>query len=321
MKDNIKSFIEFYNDENKDAAFYLYLAAREKDPALRKKLKEIGEMEAAHARFWLTLLKKHGIKARSKKSHFHNRFYYFLRRVLGLKWLSQLLEIGENSAIEKYYKIYHTGELDEQEKEQLKNVIAEEMLHEDFFKTSMGDIQNNIRDIFLGMNDSLVEILAAVSGLTALKAASTHLIGLSGIIIGISGTLSMAIGTYISVKNQMEVKELGFFRLKVLYELFKKGSEPKQEIENPTRAALFTGFFYLLGTTLIVFPYFVFSNSIYALSTSLLAAILAWIVSGTIIAMSSGLSIAKKILEMILTGLGATIITFSLGTLFSGGEH
>jgi len=318
MKKSIQDFIRFFHDESKDASFYFYLASKESDPHIKEKLKEIGKMEAEHAKFWRSLLSRHGITVKSKSTKSYNLFFYFLRRVLGIKWLSQFLEIGENSAIEKYYRIYTECDLDQPDKDALKKLIAEEILHEDFFKANMGNIQNNIRDIFLGMNDSLVEILAAVSGLTALSAVSTKLIGISGVIVGLSGTLSMAIGTYISVKNQKEVKNLGFLRLRVLAELFHKGKSPEQETEDPIRAALFTGLFYLVGTILIVVPFFFLSTAQYALATSVMAASVAWIISGTVIALSSGLSIHRKIAEMILTGYAATLITFTLGSLLSG---
>jgi VIT1/CCC1 family predicted Fe2+/Mn2+ transporter len=91
----------------------------------------------------------------------------------------------------------------------------------------------------------------------------------------------------------------------------------EETLENPLKAAYYTGLFYLLGTILIVFPFFLGLNSTSALLTSATAAIIAWTISGFIVALTSGLSATRKILEMLITGLGAATITYTIGSLIS----
>ncbi|MHA1505591.1 MAG: VIT1/CCC1 transporter family protein [Candidatus Asgardarchaeia archaeon] len=160
----------------------------------------------------------------------------------------------------------------------------------------------HIRDIFLGMNDSLVEMLATIAGMTGAYGKKPFIIGVIGSIVGLSGMLSMAIGTYISVKNQREVKEQKLFESKIVKEVLEEGVEYEELLEDPLKSAYYTGLFYILGTGLIVFPFFLGIESSYALMISSLAAVVAWIISGSLIALTSGLSAKKKILEMVVTG-------------------
>ena len=307
----------FYKDELKASQIYKRLAMKESDVKVKHQLEAFAKMEKRHAEFWKKLMESRGILPKEYKFRFAVLLYLLIRKVLGLRWTSRILELGENKAIREYYEYYKKGDLTEEEKEELKRIILDELAHEDFFKEEEQGIENNIRDIFLGMNDGLVEILSTVAGLTGLYMGKPRLVGISGLIVGLAGTLSMSIGTFISVKNQKDVKSFGIFRLRVLKELFNREGREEMEIENPLKSALFTGVFYLMGTAFIVYSFFIMKTAATALILSSLTAILVWIISGSIIALSSGLSVSKKVFEMIISGIGAAIITFGVGKVFS----
>ena len=307
----------FYKDELKASQIYKRLAMKESDIKVKHQLEVFAKMEKRHAEFWKELMESRGILPKEYKFRFAVLLYLLIRKVLGLRWTSRILELGENKAIREYYEYYKKGDLTEEEKEELKRIILDELAHEDFFKEEEQGIENNIRDIFLGMNDGLVEILSTVAGLTGLYMGKPRLVGISGLIVGLAGTLSMSIGTFISVKNQKDVKSFGIFRLRVLKELFNREEREEMEIENPLKSALFTGVFYLMGTAFIVYSFFIMKTAATALILSSLTAILVWIISGSIIALSSGLSVSKKVFEMIISGIGAAIITFGVGKVFS----
>jgi len=314
----MKETIDYYVDEMKDSTLYKSLAEVEKDENVRKELFKLSSMEKEHADFWKNFLQSRGIKVKKFKPSFTIGLYKVLRKIFGLAFTSKIMEMGEAKTIRKYYEFYREADLSEEEKGKLKKIIEDELLHEDIFhKMSSSEKIEHIRDVFLGMNDGLVEILATVAGLTGAYSGNPYIVGIIGSIVGISGMLSMAIGTYISVKNQRQVKEQKIFENRVLYELLDKKTGIEETLENPLKAAYYTGFFYLLGTILIVFPFFLGLNSTYALLTSATAAIIAWTISGFIVALTSGLSATRKILEMLITGLGAATITYTIGSLIS----
>lgn len=314
----LKEAISYYIDEMKASTLYRSLAEIESDKNVREELLKLSSMEKKHADFWKDFLQRRGVKVKDFKPGFTTSLYKFLRKIFGLAFISKIMEIGEAKTIRGYYKFYIKAELSEEEKERLEQIIEDELLHEDIFH-EMGSSEKieHLRDVFLGMNDGLVEILATVAGLTGAYSGNPYIVGVIGSIVGISGMLSMAIGTYISVKNQRQVKEQKIFEKKILNEVLKQKTSIEETLEDPLKAAYYTGLFYLLGTILIVFPFFLRLNSMYALLTSTGAAVIAWIISGFIVALTSGLSAARKITEMLITGLGAATITYIIGSLIS----
>jgi len=313
-----KEIINYYIDEMKDSTLYKSLAEIENDENVREELLKLSSMEKEHAYFWKDFLERKGVKVEEFKPSLTIGLYKLLRKIFGLAFTSKVMEMGEAKTIREYYEFYRKADLSEEEKEKLKQIIEDELLHEDIFhKMSSSEKIEHIRDVFLGMNDGLVEILATVAGLTGAYSGNPYIVGVIGSIVGISGMLSMAIGTYISVKNQRQVKEQKIFENKVLHELLNQKTGIEETLEDPLKAAYYTGLFYLLGTILIVFPFFLGLNSTCALLTSAGAAIIAWIISGFIVALTSGLSATRKILEMLITGLGAATITYTIGSLIS----
>lgn len=314
----LKEIINYYIDEMKDSTLYRSLAEIERKKSVQEELLKLSSMEKEHADFWKDFLKCRGIKVKEFRPSLTTGLYKVMRKIFGLAFTSKVMEMGEAKTIKEYYEFYCKADLSEEEKEKLKQIIEDELMHEDIFhKMSSSEKIEHIRDVFLGMNDGLVEILATVAGLTGAYSGNPYIVGVIGSIVGISGMLSMAIGTYISVKNQRQVKEQKIFENKVLHELLKQKTGIEETLEDPLKAAYYTGLFYLLGTILIVFPFFLGLNSMYALLTSASAAIIAWTISGFIVALTSGLSATRKILEMLVTGLGAATITYTIGSLIS----
>lgn len=90
--------------------------------------------------------------------------------------------------------------------------------------------------------------------------------------------------------------------------------ELKEEmIEDPGKAGLYTGSFYILGAVVPLIPYFLSLpvGLSLPLSVGLAGAMLA--VVGFIIAVSAGLNIKRKVIEMVAGGIGAAAITYLIG--------
>ena len=342
----------FYRDEYADSVLYAQLAKIEKDEEIKKEFLRLSNIESKHAKFWHDFVRGHGGELpRPKVGRLSIFGTKLLRRLLGPGAVASLLEMGENSAIQKYFKYlttYAEGFTDE-EMERIKDVILDELEHEKFFYESKKRFHvENIRDLVLGMNDGLVEILGAVTGLSAVYPNNPQLVGISGLIVGVAGALSMAIGAFISVRSQRQVNEAIRERMEVLFkvspgrvkeelvsrlvdggvpediaektaeELAQKGDAvmklliPETE-ENELRSALYTGLAYLLGVAFPVTPYFLASSSLTALPLSVLLAGAALAVVASLISLLSGISIRKKVVEMVATGLGAAFLSYLFG--------
>jgi len=91
----------------------------------------------------------------------------------------------------------------------------------------------------------------------------------------------------------------------------------EESLEDPGKAGLYTGFFYMVGAALPLIPYFAGLTISVALVLSLVFAGLALAVTGSIIALSANLPVKRKVVEMMLFGLGSAAATFIIGRLAS----
>ena len=348
--DSIKMALKFYRGEMMDAKVYRYLSMLEKDEKRKKMLIGLSNIETRHADFWKSYLEKRGVIVKEMEMGAVKKFAVWLtRKILGVRVTVSLAEMGESSAIESYYDFYEQGDLSDEEKKRLRLIILDELEHEKLFMREKSILHtDNIRDIVLGMNDGLVEILGAVTGLSAVYYNNPLLVGLSGLIVGVAGSLSMGIGAYVSVRSQRQVNEGSRRRLKIILavskmrvaeeiknrliemgvneenakELSKKMSSDKtvinnlvpEEEVNEKRAAIYTGLAYILGVFFPVVPYFFAPNTAIALPLSIVFAGLALSIVSTIISVMSGISAKKKVTEMLVLGLGAAALSYGFGT-------
>jgi len=87
----------------------------------------------------------------------------------------------------------------------------------------------------------------------------------------------------------------------------------EENLGSPTKAALYAGLSNLIAAFIPLFPYFFTSNIFMALVISLILAIVALAITGFFVAILANMPLGKKMGEMILTGLGAAIITYGIG--------
>ena len=97
----------------------------------------------------------------------------------------------------------------------------------------------------------------------------------------------------------------------------------KENLGNPSRAALYAGLSNLIGSLIPLLPYFFVSNIFTALILSLILATISLAVTGFFVSILAYLTPGKKIAEMILTGLGCAAITYGIGKAASSflGTH
>lgn len=341
---------EFYRDELRDHATYTALAGNERNPQLRETLARIAGMELKHSGFWQRLLESRGVPAPSyAPGALRLRLVRFFQRFLNSAFLVSILELGESSAFAKYLDCLHSAKIDERERTELRAIVLDEIEHEITFRDESRQLGlGNVRDYVLGMNDGLVEILGAVTGLSAVYAGNPLIVGVSGLVVGVAGAMSMGIGAYVSVRSQRQVNESLRERMEILFDvapqravseyqdrLAESGvpNDTAHEIarrvganrdaiarlllpeatENELRSGLFTGFAYLAGVAFPVVPYFFAGSAIHALGFSVLFAGLALAASAAVVSVLSGISLRQKVLEMLVAGFSAAGIAYLFG--------
>ena len=336
-----------YKGELFDHEVYSSLAKVEKDPMLKKTLIKLSEMERKHAEFWYEIARTRNIKVKNLSilDKIRVNFYLIIRKLLGLNITIKILEGGEEEDIMKYRKLSELEDFSLDERKMLKEIELDEAVHEQV----LGNIEaKNIGDFIYGISDGLVEVLAAVSGLSG-ALTSPLLIAIGGLIVGASGTLSMAIGAYLSTKSERDIKEqerrkleieksidqravqlklINFFtELGVNIDLAKKVSSGLVDIaedilypkvsENPIKSALITGVSYITGAVIPILPYLVGASGLSGLIASYVISGLATFLVGSIIGALSGIKPLRKGVQMTALALLAALATHGLGYMAS----
>lgn len=319
MKDTTRLAKEFYINELNDYRLYKELAKKSKREDLRRTLEHIANMEKGHSMFWKSFLERRGEELPKEKERLFHRAVIFLGNFLNPLLLISLLELGESNAYVKYYSFLKKKgkDLSEEELERLRGIVLDELSHESTFREEIEKLGlSSVRDMVLGMNDGLVELLGVVAGLSAVYRDEPIVVGASGIVVGIAGAISMGVGAFISVRSQRQVNESLLEKEKIISELTGKAMrDVNSGRESEIRSALFTGLSYLIGVVFPVLPFFLAPNSLVALSLSLVLAFLFLTLVGSFIALVSGISVRKKVLEMILSALFAAGASYAVGRL------
>lgn len=343
----------FYLDEHNDHLTYLALAEHARDEQVQQNIRRIAEMEHQHADFWEDMLTANNETLPSGGVN-RSRLWmlHALRLFINPVLIVSLLELGEAGAMRRYLDFYKQAPLQEDDRVRLKRIILEELEHETFFKQTAKALGvDNLRDFVLGMNDGLVEILGTVAGLSAVYPTHPLLVAVSGLIVGIAGALSMGIGAFISVRSQRQVNDATRERMEILFsidseramhayrgELVDSGVPaslaeetarilsknkralanlvlPGHATDNEMRSGLFTGSAYVIGVIFPVLPYFIAPSSFIALPLAIVFAGLSLSIVAIIVAMLSGISMRRKIFEMVVSGFAAAGIAYTFGSL------
>jgi len=346
----------FYRDETNDQLTYLTLARGARNPAIRETLERIAAMEAGHARFWAHVIEMRGGRVpQPRVRRLRLVWLRLLQRLFSPVILVSLLELGEAGAQQAYFRLWREGRLEPEERQRLRAIIEDELEHELTFRREAEKLGlANVRDFILGMNDGLVEILGAVTGLSAAYAGNPRVVAVSGLVVGVAGALSMGIGAFVSVRSQRQVDEGRREHLDLLFEVApaRAAEELRQRLresgipgpvveevadrladnpqalrrllapaggENELRSALFTGGAYLFGVVFPVTPYVLAEDSRAALLGSVALAGVALAVVGGGIALVSGIRLRTKIAEMLLAGFSAAGLAYAFGRLMQAG--
>ncbi len=272
----------------------------------QKTLDDLIRVEADHLAFWQkffdTRLSELDLPRRLKL-----RFITLTCRLFGSIAIHLVLEAIEVYGVRKYlslWEIYKGGPLGEA----LRGILTDEFEHEDTLVTQLTERKINpekIRNIFLGLNDGLVEILGAVSGffgafgdaVMVLIAASTT---------AVAGSLSMAAGAFAALSSEQEVKKTEGDKQRFLGA---NHSSARME-EQPVSSALVVGVSYFAGAMVPVLPVLFGAQNAWA---SAIAAGSLSIAVSTVLAFLSGMNIRRRILLNLAIIAAAVGITYAIG--------
>jgi VIT1/CCC1 family predicted Fe2+/Mn2+ transporter len=293
----------FLRDELLDRETYARLARGERIAELRQLFEKLAEKEEEHVRIWRTLLGDAGDSVGTPwLAGPRVLLLSAMRKLLGIAFVTKLLERDEGRGLQRYKEGLSGRSLGERDRAQLRKIIKDEESHELAFAGKVQKYEGELgytQSIILGLNDGLVEILAVVAGL-ATVATTSFIVVIIGLIAGISGTLSMAGGVYLSSKSQGLVEE-------------EDGAARNRKIL-PSKEGYYTGVYYFLGAILAVLPFIAGLQGYAGILASIVIVSAALVVASTIIAIISGTSIRRRSLEMLAISLGAAFATILFGT-------
>jgi len=272
----LKKILIVQKSEISEHLFYKKIAKRQKKDNNKKLLDHIADVELNHYNFWYNISNQH-IKPNIIKVY----FYYLIVLLFGLTFGVRLMEKKQKKIKLLYLEL-------NQKIEGMEYIINDENEHE---KMHIDEIDEErlkyIGSIVLGLNDALVEFTGAIAGFT-FALSNTNLIALSGIIAGISASLSMASSEYLSTKQDTN------HRFALI-------------------SAFYTGTAYIIAVILMILPYLLFNNLIISLSTMLIIVIVIIFIFNYYISIAKELSFKKRFSEMIIISLGVATLSFLIG--------
>lgn len=275
----LKRMEKFQKDEITAHHLYKRIAKRTKNQEDRKVILRFSAEEKKHAESFKKYTKKD-----IKPNRFKIFFFTIISYIMGYTFVIKLLEKDEEFTIEEYKAIVS-------QVPELEQIIAEEEEHEELLLGMLDEERlKYVGSMVLGLNDALVELTGAIAGLT-FAVQNTRLVALSGIITGVSATLSMAASNYLA--------------------------EHADGNPNALKSSIYTGAAYLVTVVLMVLPYLLFPNSmyLYAFITMIAIVILIILFFNYYISVARSQPFFKNFATMTIISLSVALISFVIGIL------
>ena len=259
-------------NELNESIIYKEISKFAKGDDNKKTLLRLSQEEFAHSKIWESYT-----NVQLKPNKFKIFKYKWIARIFGFTFAVKLMEYGELNAQKEYEllseEIPESVEIQKQEEEHesaLLNMLDEERLQ-------------YVGSMVLGMNDALVELTGSLAGFTfALQ--STKLVALSGLIIGISATFSMAASEFLSARSEGRTDAF--------------------------KSCTYTGVAYLITVALLILPYLLFANCYVALACMMLTVVLIIAMFTYYTSVAQGEKFKPRFLEMTCISIGVAVLSF-----------
>lgn len=292
-------------DELFDLSLYRRLHGQTTGP-LQQMLGELIPIESRHLAFWQRFF---GVSV--ERLDWGRRLKLALLvvacRLFGAPAVHLVLEAIEIHGVRKYLAVWSAYQ-GQPLGEAVKEVLADELGHEDRIVSESIERRidpERVRNVFLGFNDGLVEILGAVSGFFAAFSDVASILVASST-VAVAGAFSMAGGAFVAAGSEREVQAVETGKRAFLGAAEPPGLAPGSAVG----AALLVGVSYLLGALVPVLPVLVGARTVWA---SLAAGVVATLVVSAVLAFLSGMAVRRRLL--INTGIvaAAVAITYAVG--------
>jgi vacuolar iron transporter family protein len=292
-------------DELFDLSLYKALR-RVTVPEVHRTLDELISVETAHLAFWKSFFNL-DIQALNHRRRLKLSVIMLLCKMFGSTAVHLVLEAIEVHGIRKYLALWREYQ-GQPLGEALQGILMDEFKHEDVLVTALTERKINaekIRNIFLGLNDGLVEILGAVSGFFgAFGEASMVLV--AALTTAVAGALSMGAGTFLALSSEKEVKSTEIAKKIFLGE----ASEIAPMEESPIGSALMVGAAYIAGAIVPVLPVMIGATN--AAFSAITAGLMVVFVS-IILSFLSGMDMSRRIfLNLVILAI-AVGVTYGIG--------
>lgn len=266
-------------NELTESVIYEKIARFAKGEENRQTLLRLAREESAHYDIWKRYTGQEMKPQRGKIWKFT-----LLARLLGFTFAVKLMERGEAHAQEEYallaQEIPESVQIRQQEEEHEQTLLG--MLDEERLQY--------VGSMVLGLNDALVELTGSLAGF-AFALQNNRLIALSGLIVGISATFSMASSEFLAARSEGRTDAL--------------------------KSCTYTGVAYLITVVLLIAPYLLFGVSQYIPALICMLAVVVLIIAGftyyTSVAQDQ--PFRSRFLEMALISIGVVVISFVVGIL------
>ena len=260
-----------------ESVIYEKIAKFAKGEENKKTLQRLAKEEKNHYEIWKNYT---GIEMKPQK--FKILKYTLIARVFGFTFAVKLMEKGEENAQSEYELLAQEVEesivIRQQEEDHEKALL--EMLDEERLRY--------VGSMVLGLNDALVELTGSLAGFT-FAMQNTKLITLSGLIIGISATFSMASSEFLSARSEGR--------------------------KDAFKSCSYTGIAYLITVILLIAPYLLLSNYMVALGCMIAIVLLIISVFTYYTSVAQSQPFKSRFLEMAIISVTVAVVSFGVGIL------
>ena len=262
-----------------ESVIYEAIAKFAKGEENKQTLLRLAKEERAHYEIWKRYT---GIEMKPEKAKVLK--YKLLARVLGFTFAVKLMERGEENSQEEYallaQEVAESVTIRQQEEEHEAALLG--MLDEERLQY--------VGSMVLGLNDALVELTGSLAGF-CFALQNTRLIALSGLIVGISATFSMASSEFLAARSEGRTDAL--------------------------KSCSYTGVAYLLTVVALIAPYLLFPTEQFIPALICMLAVVVLIIAGftyyTSVAQDQPFK--RRFTEMAVISISVAVLSFIVGIL------
>lgn len=271
--------LKMQQNECTESVIYAKIARFAKGAENKATLERLSREERAHYEIWK------GYTGQEMKAQAWKVFkYQLLARILGFTFAVKLMERGEEGAQEEYALLA-------QEAPESVEIRAQEAEHEAALLDMLDEEQlRYVGSMVLGLSDALVELSGSLAGFT-LAMQNTRLIALSGLIVGISATFSMASSEFLSARSEGRTDAM--------------------------KSCSYTGIAYLITVVLLILPYLLFPVEQFVAALVCMLVIVVLIIAGFTYytGVAQDQPFKSRFFEMAGISLGVAMLSFVVGIL------